>query len=212
MGRGGGRNRDGNKFGDGQVEDICRQMSESEEYRQCFKADDEMSQQEIQWKRGLPNVFITIAPAEWKTLLHHGMFAHIDTTADLTENQATLTLHLYHALTTIFQKVILVGGGPAGFEKVFCYTIRIEFQGRGTLHIHVLAWVKFEKRFALQGHAPSLTGRTGGKASGGKIPEDPRLLKFLEKLFDASVDVQCDNGHHNFLNYVTSYETKASDA
>ena len=155
----------------------------------------------------MPNAFITIAPAEWNALLHNGVFANVTKAEDLSGCQTQLTLHLYHVLTTVFEQVIFAKDSPAGFKKVFQYTIRIEFQDRGTLHVHVLVWCLFEDKFSLDGNAPSLSGKTGGKR-----PSNPQLLEFLEKVFNARVDVQTENGHHNFLKYVTSYETKASDA
>ncbi len=163
----------------------------------------------MDYKKGLPNVFLTIAPAEWKTLLHDGVFAQVEQITDLNQHQATLTLHLYNAITTIFQQIVFKDNAPWGFRRVFEFVLRIEFQSRGTLHVHVLAWVEFDVDASATGYAPSLTGRSSGPAI---RPEDPRLLQFLERLFNASVDVQCNNGHHNFLNYVTGYEMKSSDA
>ncbi|CAK0903536.1 unnamed protein product [Prorocentrum cordatum] len=185
------------------LEDVCRQMAEHPEY---------LPATESEWKRGLPNVFMTIAPAEWKTLLHDGMFARVREASDLTELQPALTLHLYHTITTLFEKVVLASPSECGFKRVFQYVLRIEFQGRGTLHVHVLAWVEFDTKANIFGCAPSMTGRSPGGTDPGIVPEDPRPLRFLEKLFAGSADAQCNNGHHNFLNYVTSYEMKGSDA
>ena len=41
------------------------------------------------------------------------------------------------------------------FADVYDYCIRIEFQGRGTLHIHLCAWVEF--------HAADVHPMTGHK-------------------------------------------------
>ena len=155
---------------------------------------------------------MTVSPAEWKALLHEGVFARVQAASDLTDLQPAVTLHLYHTITTMFEKVVLTSSAACGFRRVFQYVLRIEFQGRGTLHVHVLAWVEFDSQANVLGYAPSMTGRSPGATEPGIVPEDPRLLRLLEKLFTASADVQCNNGHHNFLNYVTSYEAKGSDA
>ncbi|CAK0851570.1 unnamed protein product, partial [Prorocentrum cordatum] len=194
------------------LEDVCRQMAEHPEYVASCQRPGAARDVESEWKRGLPNVFMTIAPAEWKALLQDGMFARVREASDLTELQPALTLHLYHTITTLFEKVVLASPSECGFKRVFQYVLRIEFQGRGTLHVHVLAWVEFDTKANIFGYAPSMTGRSPGGTDPGIVPEDPRLLRFLEKLFTGSADAQCNNGHHNFLNYVTSYEMKGSDA
>eukprot|EP00972_Heterocapsa_arctica_P088274 13016719-Heterocapsa_arctica.AAC.1 len=82
--------------------------------------------------------------------------------------------------------------------------MRFEYQGRGTIHVHVVAWVKLSAG-AFTDAASRLCGRTG-KAHGS------RLVSFLEAAFRASVDVQCGQGEHCMLRYVTGYVSKASDA
>eukprot|EP00973_Karenia_brevis_P088015 12207540-Karenia_brevis.AAC.1 len=52
-----------------------------------------------------------------------------------------------------------------------------------------------------------LSGRTGSKSSNSST-----LVAFLEHAFRSSVDVQCGNGDHCLLAYVTGYTAKASDA
>ena len=80
------------------------------------------------------------------------------------------------------------------FEHVFHYAIRTEFQGRGTLHIHIALW-------AIARAGLDLTGRTDEKRS--------VLVAFLENLFDARVDVQAGSG---WLNYINGYTTKSNEA
>ena len=93
------------------------------------------------------------------------------------------------------------------FETVDDYCIRVEFQGRGTLHVHVCVWATLQRKYdysLLDKHV--LQGKTGS------TPNSP-LVELLESMFCASVDVQVDNGTgHALLSYVTGYASKASDS
>ena len=40
---------------------------------------------------------------------------------------------------------IFAKGGNEWFTAVYDYSVRIEFQSRGTLHIHLCSWVEFPK-------------------------------------------------------------------
>jgi hypothetical protein len=91
----------------------------------------------------------------------------------------------------------------AGIEEVFDYSFRWEYQGRGTIHVHVVAWVRFKDGKTDMSH---LDGRSNQE------DEKSALVQYLEKLFRSSVDVQCGNGSHCLLRYVTGYVSKASDA
>eukprot|EP00973_Karenia_brevis_P069305 9636660-Karenia_brevis.AAC.1 len=111
---------------------------------------------------------------------------------------------MYHTLVEVIEGLLLkkkVSQADTGIQDVKDYSLRFEFQGRGTLHVHVVAWVKFQKSL---GRECMLSGRTGSKSS--------KLVDFLEHAFRASVDVQCGNGDHCLLAYVTGYTAKASDA
>ena len=75
--------------------------------------------------------------------------------------------------------------GPSGFfHKDFEHVMRVEFQGRGTLHIHIALWVLL---FAFK----DLRGKTGD-------PQGSPLVEWLEEIGFKSVDVQYGDG---FLNY-----------
>ena len=58
---------------------------------------------------GLPNLFLTIAPAEWKFPLHAELFDGYAAAGRLTEVQGLLTLHLNHVLDEML-KTIMSGG------------------------------------------------------------------------------------------------------
>ena len=93
------------------------------------------------------------------------------------------------------------------FDEVDDYCIRIEFQGRGTLHIHCCAWVTFKEsyRIPFQGKHPLQGTSNTNKRS--------PLVDLLESMFHGSVDVQVDDGTgHALLQYVTGYASKASDS
>ena len=77
--------------------------------------------------------------------------------------------------------------------------MRFEFQGRGTLHVHVIVWA------TLRLQASRLTGRTDHK-------HNSPFVRLLEDIFGCRVDVQAGDGHHNLLRYVAGYVSKASDA
>ena len=151
----------------------------------------------------LPELFFTLAPAEWKFPLHEGMFPPKpgDT---LTSQQLVLTLHLYNSLQAVLRKLVFENGEAlkaCGIKKINHWCMRFEFQKRGTIHVHVICWYR-----ELQGRHPAeLTGRTGEKHTSP-------LVKLLEETFQCSVDAQGGNCSHNLLNYVLGYVAKASDA
>ena len=65
------------------MEDICRQ-----EYEETLSLDT-----------ALPSVFFTVAPAEWRYLLHNGIFHP----GPLSDQQQSITLHLYHTLQVMLE-------------------------------------------------------------------------------------------------------------
>ena len=153
----------------------------------------------------LPNLFFTAAPAEWTFPLHHGLLAAAEANKDLSSCQAWLTLHLYNAVSAVLEKTILREGthlAEIGLEEVIDYAYRFEFQGRGTLHVHVIAWVKYASRYP---DPTSLSGRSG---ENHKSP----FTTFLEETFKCRADVQCGNSEHCLLCYVAGYVSKAEDA
>ena len=173
-------------------------------YAEFWKREAEKLEDMCRQHAEKPNLFFTVAPAEWKFPIHEGMLAGPKGNASLEDVQTMLALHMYHVLVEVIENLLLkkeLCAGDAGIENVFDYSIRFEFQDRGTLHVHVVAWVKFATSLDPR---DVLSGRSGVKNS--------KLVAFLENAFRASVDVQCGSGEHCLLAYVTGYTAKASDA
>jgi len=171
--------------------DIVRQMDEK-----CKSGEDpdlkEYCEGGMRGEKWLafPNVFITIAPGEWNMAMHMSTKAF---KKELSEVQSILTLHLYQYLTDVVKQLL----ESKFFEKVFHYVIRYEFQGRGTLHLHIAIWCLPDAARPIA----SMIGRSRQQWS--------PLVELLEKLCHASIDVQEGSGH---LNYINGYTTKASEA
>ena len=92
------------------------------------------------------------------------------------------------------------------FSEVDDYCIRIEFQGRGTLHVHCCVWAKIKPEYNSVLDRHILHGKSNSNHSS-------TLVTDLEAMFGASVDVQVDDGTgHALLQYVTGYASKASDS
>ena len=147
----------------------------------------------------LPSVFFTVAPAEWRYLLHEGLFEE----GSLADQQQKITLHLYHTLQTLLEFHIFKDGESLkriGVAKVRQWSFRFEFQSRGTLHLHAVLWADL-----LPGSAESMSGRSGTEKSS-------EFVRLLEELFSSRADVQAGDGTHNLLRYVAGYVSKASDA
>ena len=145
-----------------------------------------------------PNVFITIAPAEWRFPLHFALFQHwkhgeaYQHPQDLSKIQGLLTLHIHSVLTAVVEGFLR---DKQRFDEMYEYVIRVEFQERGTLHLHVAAWAILHDHMDLRGNSQE-----------GRWSEFIRVLSSYG--FD-HIDVQYGEG---FLNYINGYTTKASDA
>ena len=166
------------------MEDICRQEHE--------KSQD--------MAKALPNVFFTVAPSEWKYLLPKGVFFE----DSLSNQQLLLTLHLHNTLAALLEAHILKDGhslAQIGLARVRQWSLRFEFQARGTLHVHVVLWADLQQHWTPE----DLNGRSNsGKSSA--------FLRLLEETFKCRADVQCGDGSHVLLKYVAGYLAKASDA
>ena len=137
-----------------------------------------------------PNVFITIAPGEHRVKLHDAMFGVYGTHAALGDATGPLCLHI----DTLFKQLLL----PmlrSHFKEIYEWVLRIEFQGRGTLHIHLAMWCILLANYVVK-------GRTGEVHLS-------KLVTILEEAFGARVDVQIGSG---YLNYINGYTAKAADA
>ena len=120
-----------------------------------------------------------------------GRNVHSETT-DLIDAQALFSLHVSNVLQAVVPQLL---GDANYFKHVFEHVIRVEFQGRGTLHIHIALWAIVADGLDLRG--------TSGQS------HDSPIIRFLENIGFASVDVQYGEG---FLNYINGYTSKASDA
>ena len=74
--------------------------------------------------------------------------------------------------------------------------MKTEYQGRGTPHWHIAAWI------LCHGVMKLLQGRTGTSLVSA-------FVKFLSLLFRCEIDVQIGNGR---LNYINGYVAKDHDA
>ncbi|CAK0897525.1 unnamed protein product, partial [Prorocentrum cordatum] len=153
---------------------------------------DVVQQHTLRYSRGFafPNLFITIAPAEWKVLLHQPLFADWKAANRLSACQGMLSEHIYELLCDAMKQILR----PSEFfSEVRDYVIRLEFQGRKTQHIHIAAWLI---------HRQVLSGRSG---TGDISP----FVRFLEEVFRGSVDVQHGEG---FLNYINGNVVKGNQS
>ena len=81
-----------------------------------------------------PNVFITIAPAEWRFPLHYGLFQHwkhgeaYQHPQDLSKVQGLLTLHIHNVLTSVVEGFLK---DKQRFDEMYEYVVRVEFQEMG---------------------------------------------------------------------------------
>ena len=153
------------------LEDVCRQLG------------------------SFPNLFVTIAPAEWSFTLHDYIFDAMP----LKDVQVHLTFHFYNCLKEILLKLLRgeYSEHDTGIASVDAWAMRFEFQKRGTLHVHLLCWAHLTVPIA------HMVGRTGRTSS--------LLLRFLERFFAASIDIQAGDTNHCLLRYVAGYVSKASD-
>ena len=185
-----------------QPDEAAADMPQFEQYwhHQAQKLEDVCRQAQT-----FPNLFFTIAPAEWRFPLHGGMFVKADQD-DLSQCQAWLTMHMRNCIGAILDEVLWKNKAQAadlGIAEIEHYTYRFEFQGRGTLHVHAVAWVKFNPGVFIE----ELSSR-----SGMGVQTSP-LVRLLAEVFDCgAVDVQCGHSEHNLLGYVAGYVAKASDS
>ena len=91
----------------------------------------------------------------------------------MTDFQGPMTLDIYRALMETMQELLVPN---EFFDEVYEYAVRVEFQGRGTLHIHVVAWAII---------------RAGVKITGRVVDKKwSPFVRLLHDLFKSNVDVQ----------------------
>ena len=146
-----------------------------------------------------PNLFITIAPGEWSFLLHNPLFQRFKCARDggvkrLTDITGPLALHIYNVLMSVMKQLFQERNNEF-WERVYEFVIRVEFQGRGTLHLHIAAWAILKLGIDIVG--------TSDKG------HNSRLIYLLESLGFKTVNVQVGAGG---LNYINGYTSKAHDS
>ena len=149
------------------------------------------------WMVAFPNLFITIAPAEWRFPLPYWMEPY---RTCLSGGAYLIGLHMYFLVLSMWG--FLSNRFGHRWFRVLEYAVRTEYQGRGTPHWHICAWV-----LVASGSLASLVGRIG--ATGGTLAAALGFVKFLGLLFLCEVDVQTGNGR---LNYINGYVSKGHDS
>ena len=138
-----------------------------------------------------PNLFITIAPAEWKFYRPYFWEPYLQC---VWAGSYLMALHMFFVVRTMW--LFLASRTGHTFFKVFEWVMNTEYQGRGTPHWHIAAWV------VCYGYLAMLAGRTGTSVVSA-------FVKFLAALFQCEIDVQVGNGR---LNYINGYVSKDHDA
>ena len=129
-----------------QMAALCDVPSDTEDGRRLYEFCNHGATKQ---RLAFPNYFITVAPAEWLFPLPAWLQ---ELAADnLSDLSGIVALHIYHVLLVALKEVLKPG---QWFSDVFHYCLRIEFQGRGTIHAHVAVW-------AIARDGMDLEGRTG---------------------------------------------------
>ena len=143
------------------------------------------------WLCAYPNLFITIAPAEWKFHRPYFLEPYLER---VWAGAYLMALHMYFLVRCVW--LFLATRHGHKFFVVFEWVCKTEYQGRGTPHWHIAAWV------ACYGILARLAGRTGTAVVSA-------FVRFLAALFQCEIDVQVGNGR---LNYINGYVSKDHDA
>ena len=139
------------------------------------------------WLCAFPNVFITIAPAEWTFPRPYFLQPYENC---IFAGAYLMALRMMYLVRSMW--AMLASRYVNRFFVVLEYVVKTEYQGRGTPHWHIAAWV------VCFGMLSGLVGRT---KTGILSP----LVKFLMALFHCEIDVQVGNGR---LNYINGYLAK----
>ena len=143
------------------------------------------------WLCAFPNLFITIAPAEWRFPRPYFLQPYMD---NVSLGAYCMALHMYYIVQCILRFLCNPWGNR--WFIVYEWVCKTEYQSRGTEHWHIAAWV------VSFGLLNSLKGRTGTKIISA-------FVSFLQLLFFCEIDVQIGNGR---LNYINGYVSKDHDA
>ena len=102
------------------------------------------------WLCAYPNLFITIAPAEWKLFRPYFLRPYLQC---VWAGAYLMALHMYFLVRSMW--FFLASRHGHKFFVVFDWVCKTEYQGRGTPHRHIAAWVD------CHGILARLAGRTG---------------------------------------------------
>ena len=105
-----------------------------------------------------------------------------------------MALHMYYLVRCMWFFLSTPFGNR--WFVVYEWVMKTEYQGRGTPHWHIAAWV------VCFGLLRFLEGRTGTAVVSA-------FVSFLQLLFHCEIDVQVGNGR---LNYINGYVAKDHDA
>ena len=149
------------------------------------------------WQCAFPNLFITVAPAEWKFFRPYFLEPYIHC---IFAGAYMMALHMYFLVRCIW--LFLANRFGHKYFMVFEWCMKTEYQERGTPHWHFCAWVV--SFIPLK----DLEGRKGKKAQlAGYIVS--AFVRYLSLLFQCEIDVQTGNGR---INYISGYVAKDHDA
>jgi hypothetical protein len=143
------------------------------------------------WLCAFPNLFITITAAEWKFPRPYFMQPYANC---VFAGAYIMALHMYYLVRCMW--MFLANKFGTKYFVVFEWVMKTEYQGRGTPHWHIAAWI------VSFGLLSFLAGRTGTAVVSA-------FVKFLEVLFMCQIDVQIGNGR---INYISGYVSKDHDA
>ena len=134
-----------------------------------------LSAADLQW----PDLIQTIARQYGKELNEDDInnLSYQEKCNWLRMNPVTAVRHFEYGLETFFKHVILSNANPLGNIKD--YVIRIEFQARGSPHVHTLLWVK---------DAPQVG-----------INSDLEVCDFIEKYVSCGIPCKNDEIHEKIL-------------
>ena len=140
------------------VQDACADLTRV----MLLRCHDQENHKELyEYCRGLrgqirfaafPNLFITIAPAEWKFFRPYLLAPYAKC---VVASSYLMALHMYYVVQCIWGFLANKFGNR--FFTVLEYIVKTEYQGRGTPHWHIAAWVP------PHGVLANLIGRTKDK-------------------------------------------------
>ena len=136
-----------------------------------------------------PNVFITVTCNEWEFPFHSSIYARFKG-KQMVRFQGPMTLDLYRKLVETMKDLLNTEDQTNEFfDEVYEHCIRVEFQGRGTLHIHVVVWAILQ---------------LGVKIAGNVVKQQwSPFVRLLHKLLESNVYVT-RGVYHNYILVVAS--------